>query len=58
MDGKEIASLTGDDAHLNWDLWEVIPGRDDRQIEIDDILPMPGGSYRRFFTTPKFITAG
>lgn len=58
MNGKEIISLAGDDAHLDWVLWEVIPGHDDREIDVDDILLMPAGGYRRFFTSPRFITAG
>ena len=56
MAGGAIAALAGDGR--GWVLWEVIPGHDDREVGEYEVLTMPVGGYRRFFTAPRFITAG
>ena len=55
MVGGAISALAGDGR--DWVLWEVIPGHDDREVGEYEVLTMPVGGYRRFFTTPRFITS-
>ena len=38
------------------DLWEVIPGKDDRKLADTDVVEMSNG--KRFFTTPAHINPG
>lgn len=39
-----------------FDLWRVVPGRDDLKVADTDSFPLTGGM--RFYTVPSVITAG
>ena len=56
MTGVELRQVPDPPIGLERDLFEVVPGDQDRKIEDDDVVQIHNG--QRFFTAPKQINPG
>ena len=54
--GLELRNLVTPPIPEDRDLWEVVPGEEDRLIKNDTVVTMRDGL--RFFTAPKHINPG
>lgn len=56
LTGQQLRQLPNPPIGSDRDLWEVIPGKDDRKVLDTDIVEISNG--KRFFTTPTHINPG
>ena len=56
MTGAELRQVPEEPIGPDRDLFEVVPGEDDRKIELDTIVKIRHG--KRFFTAPAHINPG
>jgi Multiubiquitin len=56
MTGSELRALPDPDLSSDYDLFEVVPGGDDRLIADGDAVELKAGMH--FFSAPRNITPG
>ena len=56
LTGQQLRQLANPPIGPDRDLWEVIPGKDDRKVLDTDVIEISNG--KRFFTTPTHINPG
>ena len=56
LTGQQLRQLPNPPIGSDRDLWEVVPGKDDRKVLDTDVVEISNG--KRFFTTPTHINPG